>query len=48
MGVYSGWGSSLLNVMLQFFLMNYLLYDFILRDSGEVLLKDKVSSVWLL
>jgi len=29
MGVYSSWGSSLLNVMVQFFLMNYLLYDFI-------------------
>jgi len=37
MGVYGGRDSSLLN-MTKFFLTNYLLYDFILRDHTAILL----------
>jgi len=36
MRVYSGGGSSLLNMTVKFFLTNYLLYDFLLRAGGEV------------
>jgi len=46
-GVYSGWDSFLLNMVAKFFLKNYLLYDFLLRDGGEVFLESEVFSLCL-
>jgi len=39
MGVYSGWDSFLLIMVVMFFLTKYLLYDFLLRCGGEVFLE---------
>jgi len=41
MGVYSGWDSILLNMVLKFFLTKYFLYDFLLGDGGEVFLERR-------
>jgi len=36
MGVYSGWDSFLLNLVVKFSLTKYLLCDFLLSDGGDV------------
>ena len=36
MGVYSDLDSFLLNMVVKFFLTKYLMYDFLLRDGGDV------------
>jgi hypothetical protein len=42
MGVYSSWDSFLLNMVVKvFFLTKYFLYDFLLRDGGDVWKRKK-------